>query len=71
MHALARCIHLCKATNKWDNTSALTNLRKQKQTNIKPSNQDSITQLQGKMSCLKGSTRNDMHNNVMIGIVLA
>jgi hypothetical protein len=33
MHALARWIHLWKATNKWDNTSALPNLQNQKWTN--------------------------------------
>jgi len=55
MHALARRIHLRKATDKWDNTSALTNLRKQKRTNIKPSNQDSITQFQGQMLGVKAA----------------
>jgi len=55
MHALARCIHLCKATDKWDNTSALTNLWKQKQTNIKPSSQDSVTKVQEKTLYLKAT----------------
>ena len=55
MHALARRIHLCKATDKWDNASALTNLRKQKRTNIKPSDQDGVTQFQGQMLCLQAA----------------
>jgi hypothetical protein len=33
MHAFARCIHLWKATNKWDDTNTLTNLKDQKWTN--------------------------------------
>ena len=55
MHVLARCIHLWKASNKRDNTSALTNLQNQKRTNIQPSNQDSFTQFQGKILCLKAA----------------
>jgi hypothetical protein len=55
MHVLVGRVHVREAANKRDNAGALTDLWKQKCTNIQPSDQYNSTQFQGEMLCLKAA----------------